>query len=61
MWKPMAITALDVSFALVTTNLPLWASSDPFTHFSSHDLFIRSAWTFFASIVTCSWNGLEQY
>ncbi len=25
------------------------------------DLFIRSTWTYFASIVTCSWNGLEQY
>ncbi len=43
------------------TNLPLWASSDPFTGFSSHDLFIRSTWTYFAFIVTCSWNGLEHY
>jgi hypothetical protein len=57
----MAITALDVSFDFYQTNVPLWACSDPFTGFSSDDLFIRSTWTYFALTVTCSWNGLEQY
>jgi hypothetical protein len=46
---------------LYQTNLPLWACSDPFTSFSSRDLFIRSTWTYFALSVTCSWDGLEQY
>jgi len=51
---------------ICTNNLPLRVEPLVVCMFSEmefllHPIFICSTWTYSALIVTCSWNGLEQY